>query len=56
MLRFAIVLFAVIGAAYMLPKFFPTLGLIAFTISGMSITWLMLVSLGVAFAGIKVTK
>lgn len=55
-MRYLIVLFAVIGSVFILPQVFPSLGAVAFVVSGMTITWLMLAACGVLVVGVKVTK
>lgn len=54
--RFIVIVFAFIGAAFLLGVLFPKLGGIAFSVASVSITWLMLAACAVGILAYKVTK
>lgn len=55
MIRFIVIVFAMLGAAYALGRLFPTLP-VAFVAGGFAVTWIMLGSVAVGGVAYKVTK
>lgn len=56
MVRFLVVVFSILGVAFLLSTFFPTLTHVAFQVAGIGITWMMMIAAGVGVAAFKVTK
>ncbi len=55
MVRFIVIVFAMLGAAYALGRIFPSLP-VAFCVGTFAVTWIMLGSVGVGAVAYKVTK
>ena len=55
MIRFIVIVFAMLGAAYALGRALPSLP-VAFVVGGFAITWVMIASMGAGVAAYKVTK
>lgn len=55
-MRYLIILLAIIGFGFTVPKFFPIFYTVAFSIAGYGITYLLLASLGIGYVGLRVTK
>jgi len=55
MIRFIVIVFAMLGAAFILGRVFPSLP-VAFVAGGIAVTWIMLGSIGVGAIAYKVTK